>query len=380
MSKNIKDMKNKLRLILKHNASNVGDDGLKFVQPITPFIWGKPGIGKSQAVRQIADEYNIDFIDLRLSQLESADIRGIPVPDMEQGISKWLPPEFLPFEGIKKFEGTAGILLLDEFNRARPDVLQAAFQLVLDRMVGMQKILDSWFIVAAGNLGDEDRTDVVEMDSALKNRFIHFSVDVDLPSWIEWAEGTGVHSDVITFINGKPNWLYHVMKEEDNVFVTPRSWEKFSDILNQNSDVDPMLVTETIGADIINGAAAHFVKYLESKEIVSGKDIVTKYHTKSIQSKVKAMQRDQIYGLQSDIVDFILKQNFKTMKREISERYLDNLHEFCKNALEKDIYIAFMKTLAQKCTAEDNSFIDMYLQKYLKDSKEIIQIFKEKLS
>jgi len=370
----IKDLKNKLRLVLKNNVPNKNGECVKYVQPITPFIWGKPGVGKSQSVKQLADEYGIGFIDLRLSQLESADVRGIPIPDMKEGISKWLPPEFLPFEGIKKFEGTSGILLLDEFNRARPDVLQAAFQLVLDRQVGIHKILDSWFIVAAGNLGDQDRTDVVEMDSALKNRFIHFNVEPDLNSWLEWANISGVHTDIINFIQGKPSYLYHIANEDDNIFVTPRSWEKFSDILNQNSDMDPASITATIGPDIINGAAGFFIKYLESKEIVSGQDIVTKYNQKTVQRKVKAMQRDQIYALNNDIVDYILKL------KKIEDLYLENLHEYVTSALEKDIYIAFMRELAQKCVSSNNQFIDNYLKKYLKESKDIIQIFKEKLS
>lgn len=369
----IKEMKGKLRLVMKHNAAN-GDES--FVQPITPFIWGKPGIGKSQAVKQIADEYGIQFIDLRLSQLESADIRGIPVPDLDQGISKWLPPEFLPFKGINKFENTAGVILLDEFNRARPDVLQAAFQLVLDRQVGVHEIMDSWFIVAAGNLGDEDRTDVVEMDSALKNRFIHFHVDVELGPWLEWAEAAGVQNDIVSFIQAKPNWLYNVANEDDNVFVTPRSWEKFSKILQQNDDTDPQTITSVLGPDIINGAAGHFLKYLQSKEIVSGKDVVTKYHTKTLKAKLEKLQRDQIYALNNDIVDHILK-----MKRaEVTDQTLKNTHDFAKERLEKDIYIAFMRKLAQSCVNNENKFIDDYLKKYLKDSKEIIQIFKEKLS
>lgn len=371
----ISEMKAKLRLIMKHNAAVDGTHS-KYVQPITPFIWGKPGIGKSQAVKQIADEYGIKFIDLRLSQLESADVRGIPVPDLDQGISKWLPPEFLPFEGIKKFEGTAGVILLDEFNRARPDVLQAAFQLVLDRQVGMHKILDSWFIVAAGNLGDEDRTDVVEMDSALKNRFIHFHVDVELGPWLEWAEGAGVHSDIITFIQSKPAWLYHIANEDDNIFVTPRSWEKFSLILSQNEDIDPAVITSTLGPDIINGAAGHFMKYLQSKEIVSGQDVVTKYHQKTVKRKLDVMQRDQIYALNSDIVDYVLKMKGTNIKDQI----LENVHDFANERLEKDIYIAFMRKLAQTCVNNEHPFIDKYLKKYIKESKEIIQIFKEKLS
>jgi len=41
-------------------------------------LWGPPGIGKSQMVAQVAVEQNVDVIDIRLSQMEPSDLRGIP--------------------------------------------------------------------------------------------------------------------------------------------------------------------------------------------------------------------------------------------------------------------------------------------------------------
>ncbi len=76
---------------------------------ISTMIWGSPGIGKSSIVAQIAQERDIDFVDVRLSQLAPTDLRGLPVA--EDGISKWYPPEFLPRDG-------KGILFLDEHGSA----------------------------------------------------------------------------------------------------------------------------------------------------------------------------------------------------------------------------------------------------------------------
>lgn len=360
---NIKDLKRKLELVLHDPTEGK-------VQSITPFIWGKPGIGKSDSIRQICKEMGIDFIDLRLSQLESADLRGIPVPIESEGISRWFPPEFLPFEGINRYEGTSGILLLDEMNRARPDVLQAAFQLVLDRKVGMHKLLDTWSIIAAGNLGEDDKTDVVEMDSALKNRFIHFNVDVDLKVWLDWAEKAGVHNDVREFLNGKPKWLYYVANQDDNIFVTPRSWEKFSDILKQNPNIDPKDITMLLGPDIIHGAVGEFNKYLEQKEIISGKDIVASY--KKVKDKVSKMPRDQVYSLNSDIVEYILKL------KSITDKHIENVHDFARENLEDDIYISFMQNLTRKCTEADKDFIDKYLDAYKEEAKEIVDILSKR--
>ena len=221
-------------------------------QVVTPFTHGWPGIGKSDILRQIAKKRGISFIDLRLSQLESADVRGIPTPDLKTGSSRWLPPETIPFEAFKDLpvpgdsEGRlfkqGGILALDEFNRARFDVLQAGFQLVLDRRVGLHKLLDNWFVAAAGNLGEEDKTEVTEIsDIALNNRFIHFFVDDNglFDCWMTWAEAEGIHSDVIGFLKTKPSALYVRPKEDEVVFCTPRTWHKFSQILQQNPDKTP---------------------------------------------------------------------------------------------------------------------------------------------
>ena len=57
------------------------------------FIWGPPGIGKSDIVRQITDEMpNSHLIDIRLSLWEPTDIKGIPYFDANQGKMVWGAP------------------------------------------------------------------------------------------------------------------------------------------------------------------------------------------------------------------------------------------------------------------------------------------------
>lgn len=378
---NIKELKKNLGYVIVP-----GQD-----QPITPMLWGKPGIGKSDSIRQLCQELSAqtgehyDFIDLRLSQLESSDLRGIPVPDTETGLARWMPPEFLPFKGVEKFEGTHGILLLDEINRARTDVLQAAFQLVLDRKVGLHEILDTWYIVAAGNLGLEDGTDVNEFDSALNNRFIHFRVSYELDSWVEWARKAGIHDDVVNFIQSKPNMLYYEVKEESNVFVTPRSWEKFSDILQNNPKVDPLEITTTLGPAILNGVAGHFRKYLESKEIISPKDVAEKYHNftkegkpkdedSALKKKIAMLSRDQKYSLNSELVTYLAKNYNNKMSKTQRNKVLQNVFGYCTESLEKDIYIALFQALTKATNESGSSFVDDYLRTFQSESKLVVQI------
>ena len=91
---------------------------------ISTMIWGAPGIGKSSIVEQVAVAHQLEFVDIRLSQLAPTDLRGLPVA--EAGVSKWFPPEFLPQQG-------RGILFLDEINMAPPAMQGMAQQLILDR-------------------------------------------------------------------------------------------------------------------------------------------------------------------------------------------------------------------------------------------------------
>ena len=41
---------------------------------IVPMITGSPGIGKSAVVHQVAEEYNLKVIDLRLAQCDPTDL------------------------------------------------------------------------------------------------------------------------------------------------------------------------------------------------------------------------------------------------------------------------------------------------------------------
>jgi hypothetical protein len=363
---NIIVLKEKLRAIIRPGHP----------QPAIPFIRSSPGVGKSQAVKQFADELGIKFLDVRCSQLDSTDFRGIPVPDMKDKVTRWIPPEFLPFKGMTMWEGTSGILFLDEINRARPDVLQAIFQLVLDRKVGLYDLMDDWYIVAAGNHGDADGTDVIELDAALKNRFMIMDIEHELEPWVKWAEANAIHDDIIVFLKSKPNWLYHTAESENDLLVTPRSWEKFSRIIAQNEGVmDIIKVTALIGIDIIGAAQGHLIKYLETKETLSGKDILNKYHEPEIAERVANMTRDMIYSLKEDIILTIVKQ------KEINPKHVKNFHDFGNNALEKDNFIAMFRDLASRCRENaKHSFMREYLKLYKEDSKYIINVFNDNIN
>jgi len=368
---NIKEVRQALELVFK------------VPQPIVPYIHGKPGIGKSSIFRQIAEARNIGFIDLRLSQLESSDIRGIPIPDLKIGSSRWLPPETIPFEKFadlyipgdpknRKFSD-GGILLLDEVNRARFDVIQAMFELVLDLRVGLHKVLPTWFIACAGNLGEADKTEVTEFaDAALNNRFIHFFIeDAGLfDCWMEWAEGQGkIHSDIVNFLKTKPSALYPEYKEGDVVFVTPRSWEKFSKILNQNENLEPAAVTKILGKNILGTTTVGFLDYLKQKLKISPEEVVNRYP--QVKKKIQKLARDEKYSLSNEVVAYV-KSN-----KKMTDDQIHNIHFFVTEMLEKDHMMAIYKTLASTNINYKNrevEFMDPYLDLHPEMNEKIANI------
>jgi hypothetical protein len=195
---------------------------------LSTMIWGPPGIGKSSIVAQLAKANQLEFIDVRLSQLAPTDLRGLPVA--LEGISKWYPPEFLPRSG-------KGILFLDEINMAPPTMQGMAQQLILDRRVGSYVVPDGWFIWAAGNR-KEDRASVFDMPAPLANRFLHLQVEPDFESFKAYALETKVHEQIIAFLSFRST-LLHKIDPQQPAWCSPRSWVIASELHKADLDIAP---------------------------------------------------------------------------------------------------------------------------------------------
>ena len=215
---------------LKAYLNNLLSKNLK----ISTMIWGAPGIGKSSIVSQLTQKHQLDFVDVRLSQLAPTDLRGLPVA--EEGISKWYPPEFLPRNG-------QGILFLDELNMAPPAMQGVAQQLILDRRVGSYTVPDGWYVWAAGNR-KEDRAAVFDMPSPLANRFLHLQVEADFDSFKAYALATKVHEQIISFLSFRTT-LLHKLDPQQPAWPSPRSWVMASQLHKAGLDIAPAVGMET---------------------------------------------------------------------------------------------------------------------------------------
>ena len=223
------------------------------------FLWGPPGIGKSELVAEITQELNGHMIDLRLGQMEPTDIRGIPFYNKDSGKMDWAEPVDLPTEELAS-QYPVVVLFLDELNSAAPSVQAAAYQLILNRRVGKYVLPENVALVAAGNR-ESDKGVTYRMPTPLANRFIHQEMRVDFPSWQEWAVNNGIHADVVGYLSFAKQDLYDFdPKSASRAFATPRSWTFVSQFL-EDEDGDDDTIMNLIAGTVGEGLAVKFMAH-----------------------------------------------------------------------------------------------------------------------
>lgn len=232
------------------------------------FIWGPPGVGKSDAVQFVADNLGIELRDVRLSLMDPTDLKGFPIVT-GTGAKKqmsWAQPDFLPTKD-------KGILFLDEMNSAPQAVQAAAYQLILNRKIGDYTLPAGWTVLAAGNRAG-DRAVVHQMPSALANRLVHIDFDVDMEDWYDWATAKGVSDITRAFIRFRPASLHSFdSKKNERAFPTPRSWVFVDDIIRSGlpQDTELELIKGTVG----EGAAIEYISFARmAKDLPTADEIL----------------------------------------------------------------------------------------------------------
>jgi len=257
----------------------------KAIQTRRPvFLWGPPGIGKSDIVKQIGEDAGREVVDVRLALWEPTDIKGIPYYNADQGKMVWAPPSELPTDP----ESTA-IIFLDELNSAPPAVQAAAYQLILNRRVGTYELPKGVDVVAAGNR-EGDRGVTYRMPAPLANRFIHLEAKVDFDDFQEWAVMNGVHPEVVGYVGFAKQDLYDFdPKSPSKAFATPRSWVFVSDLL-KDDDCDIDTLHNLIAGAVGDGLAVKFMAHRKIAGRLPKAEDILKGKVKDLQIKeVSAM-------------------------------------------------------------------------------------------
>lgn len=303
------------------------------------FIWGPPGVGKSEIVESITQEMNGYMIDLRLALMEPTDLRGIPHFNDVTGKMEWAEPSDLPDEELAaQFNNI--VLFLDEMNQAPQSVQAAAYQLILNRRLGSYKLPDNVVIVAAGNR-ESDRGVAYRMPSPLANRFVHLEIVVDFEDWQTWALENSIDAEVVGYLTANKMDLFNFdPKTASRAFATPRSWAFVSDLLpREDESISNDRLHDLIAGTVGDGVATKFMAHRSMAQampnptdILSGK--VTKLPKGNNEiSAMFSLTASMCYELK-DFVD-------RNGKEKMDELYMmaDNFFKFMMENFETEMTV-----------------------------------------
>jgi len=293
-------------------------------------LWGPPGVGKSQMVAQVAEKNNIPVIDIRLSQMEPSDLRGIP---FKEGASvEWAVPSMLP---NSERHGPKGILFLDEITSAPPSVSAAAYQLILDRKLGNYEVPEGWAIFAAGNR-QGDRGVTYTMPAPLANRFSHYEVDVNLDDWVAWAWEHNINERVIGFLRFRPDLLFDFDPAHNPVaFPSPRSWEFAHNALHKFAD-HPDLFLGTLQACVGPAAGVELNAFIESLDQMPDLDAIVAGEKVSAPKEI---------DLQYAVAAALVGRAIRVKGESDSQTVLGNILKFAKNFRQKEMGVMMVSDM-----------------------------------
>lgn len=233
---------------------------------LTPMVASSPGIGKSNIIRDVAKQFNLKVIDIRVSQCEPVDMQGYPGVITDGNNMRRMTfhiPEYFPIEGDSIPEGYDGwLIFLDEFNSGNKQTEAAAYKLILDKEVYKHKLHPRCRIAAAGNLLT-DRAIVNAQSTATTSRLTHYRMRVDHKVWIDWANSHDIDHRIISLVKFKPEILHKFdPNTNDLTFPCPRTWEFASKIILGNPGISAITKTRLAGT-VGQGAAVELATYVE---------------------------------------------------------------------------------------------------------------------
>lgn len=324
------------------------------------YITSKPGVAKSALSRSIAKKMDFAYQDIRLAMVDETDVGLYPQVSEIDGVKclDFVVPRWA-IEANKR----PTIIHFEELNRASLPVRNAALQILLERAIGVDfKFNDNVLMMASGNMGDEDGTDVEEFDSALNNRLIHYQHTLGTQEWIEGYADENIHRTIVSFIKAYPEKLYQNATENTKAYATPRSWTFLSDFIVNNFGMastprEFIPVLKNIAHGIIGNGSQRFIQYCEEMINISIQDIIDRYP--QVEKELDKFNRDKNSELIQSLKEYDIKK--------FSDKQLDNVCKFLKRVGDDELtaYLLHVLDHVQEVT-------DPKVKKFMVNFKDVL--------
>lgn len=304
-------------------------------QNMSVLLTGHPGVGKSAMAKELAEEYQLPLVDIRLSSIDPSELAGVRIPDKESGLLKVFPPEWVP-------KDRPVFLLFDEINSGITKLHQSvAYQIVLDRILGSVKFHPETKIMACGNL-PEDNAIVTELSSALNNRFLHFQLEPDVDAWLEWARSSGITPMMRGYIKFRGiKGLYN--NTGSPAFPSPRSIER-ADVLYREG------IARGLPRDMITDLIASAIGMGDAIQVMAFEKMFTEINVLQIINTGTFPRKEDpsfLYALTFSVASFLKNQN-KLFVQKNKTGILNFLKNLKKISSEEFIIIFFTELSSQK--------------------------------
>lgn len=315
-------------------------------RPTPVCIWGMHGIGKTELVRQIAENNGYKFVYIAPAQFEEmGDLIGMPkIENNENGdaITKFVPPAWVPSEG------GPGIFLIDDVNRADDRILRGMMQLMQNYELVSWKMPQKWFFVLTANPDGGDYS-VTTMDEAMLSRMLHVTMEFDIKSWAKWAEKAQIDSRGISFLLTYPELV-------TGNRTTPRSLVQFFKTLSNIDDLKENLDLVMLLGDgcLEKETTIAFINFInmDLEKLITPDEILSAESFSGIQKKIEDLVDGKTKRL--DILSVVitrLTNHILFLRRKLSDKEFTNLKDFVLlDFIPNDLRLA----MAQELVMSDN--------------------------
>lgn len=306
------------------------------------FLVGKPGIGKTAIMEQIASEMGVGLLSYSMTHHTRQSALGLPLivhkeyDGAEFDVSEYTMSEIISsiYDMMEKTGVKEGILFLDEINCVSETLSPIMLQFLQYKVFGRHRIPDGWIVVTAGN-PPEYNNSVREFDIVTLDRLKRIDVKDDLEAWKEYACAKNVHPAILTYLEVKRGNFYKIENTVDGKqFVTARGWDDLSEIMkiyeSNNLPVDQMLISQYIQDDTIcRDFAAYYRLFVTYRSKYQIEDILAGKVSDEIKDRAKKAEFDERLSLVGLIVSAVIDELSEiVLQHNVNERLLNTIQKF----------------------------------------------------
>lgn len=220
-------------------------------QPV--LLLGSPGVGKTSIARQVAEELELPYVEVRAAEFEPVDFRGGMYLDESTETARWFAADIWPSERC--------VLCFDEITQAHSDLTSPLLKVIRERKIGNTELHPDTIIIATGNRV-ADRAGCFKVGSALRDSFIVYDdISVDFRDWVrDFVPTCSWDMEIVVeFLTENPDMWHTWDPAIDGNQPSPRNWAKVGQVF---------AVTEsliTLAGLVGEPAAKAFRKFADQK-------------------------------------------------------------------------------------------------------------------